>query len=124
MTTPFSDDSLLPKAAPPMPVSPHGEATVLRSEHALWQRRAGVAAEVAAELARATRLLEGSARNNRFGDCIEGQQFTSSLRGALSSLSEQWRTLAINTDVLSDQCLVASSEIEHADSQGAADIEA
>ncbi|ASR03324.1 hypothetical protein GCWB2_12635 [Gordonia rubripertincta] len=87
MTTPFSDDSLLPKAAPAMPVSPHGNDYVLRSERAQWERRAAVAAEVAETLDTVFSDLKPVGKSNHLGDCVEGRDVTAGLRRALASLS-------------------------------------
>lgn len=68
MSTPFSDDSLLPKPAPAMPVSPHGDEYLLRSARAQWERRATVAADAASELKKAFNSLSAPIEANHSGN--------------------------------------------------------
>ncbi|ATD70964.1 hypothetical protein CNO18_12505 [Gordonia sp. 1D] len=122
MTTPFSDDSLLPKPAPAMPVSPHGNEHLLRSERAQWERRAAVATDAAAELDMASKLLRGVAWNNYLGECTEGIGVYGALRSAVVSLREQVSHQADTAMALGNQCSTAASEIDDADRHGAAGI--
>ncbi len=73
VSTPFSDDSLLPKPAPAMPVSPHGDEYLLRSARAQWERRATVAADAASELKKAFNSLSAPIEANHFGGMHRGK---------------------------------------------------
>lgn len=122
MTTPFADDSLLPEAGPEILVSPHGRATVLRSERADWERRAAAAMSAATALAEASTSLSGAARTNYFGDCIEGRAFHESLVGALGRLAEALNDHLDKARQLGAQCRSAAESIETSDDRGAAGI--
>ncbi|MDV7102681.1 hypothetical protein R4227_21920 [Gordonia amicalis] len=123
MSTPFSDDSLLPKPAPAMPVSPHGGEYLLRSERALWERRAAVASDVSSQLIEAIEKLRDAARYNHFGKCNEGEDFFTGLTLVLNSLTSQWTEQSSRADELSLACTRAAGDIEDADSSGAARLE-
>lgn len=123
MTTPFSEDSLLPKPAPAMPVSPHGHEYLLRSERALWERRAAVAGDAAVELAKAKRLLAGAGRTNKLGECTEGRDVTRAVRSVIESLSAQLTDQTLQAKALSEQCRSAASEFEDTDARGAVNLE-
>lgn len=119
MSTPFADDSLLPRAVPEMPVSPHGPGTILRSERADWERRAAAANSAASQLAEAARSLDPAARANWFGDCVEGRSFHEALKGSLERLSETLTEQVNRTISLSEQCRLAADRIEGVDNEGA-----
>lgn len=123
MTTPFSDDSLLPKAAPAMPASPHGCEYLLRSERALWERRAAVAADAAADLAKANSDLGNIGRANYLGDCVEGLSVYNGLTTAVTSLKKELFAQVELARDLGSQCEIAASAIENADRDGARGIE-
>ncbi|PKZ62933.1 hypothetical protein CYJ73_24535 [Gordonia terrae] len=120
MTSPFSDGTVLPMDAPPMPVSPHGELERLRSERVQWERRAAVAADAVTELDKALETLNSAVKGNYFGDCVEGHGVYEGLRRAISSLSDEVSSRSDRADRLASQCRLAASEIESADAQGAA----
>lgn len=124
MSTPFSDDSLLPKAAPAMPVSPHGDGYLLRSERAQWERRAAVAAEVAETLDTVFSDLKPVGKSNHLGDCVEGRHVTAGLRRALASLSADIAAHANQATDLARQCRSAATEFESADLAGAEGLDA
>lgn len=124
MTIPFSDDSLLPRPAPKMPVSPHGEQYTVRSERAAWEKRAAVVAEVAEELVRAKALLAGAARSNKLGDCIEGRTVARTVRSMLESFSADLTTQAARTASLATHCRSVAAEFEAADAESASELEA
>lgn len=124
MTSPFSDGPVLPMDAPPMPVSPHGEATGLRSERVLWERRAAVAADAVAELDTAYTNMRKVVRVNYFGDCVEGDGVYEGLRRAITSLMQEISSSSERTNNLASQCRLAASEIESADTRGAAQFDA
>nr|WP_223205355.1 hypothetical protein [Gordonia jinghuaiqii] len=107
-----------------MPVSPHGEATVLRSERVQWQRRENVAAESAAELDSALRDFRRAVKANYLGDCVEGIGLHDQLRSALSSLTLEISNLADEASNISAQCRKAGARFEKADADGAANIDA
>ncbi|MDV7175919.1 hypothetical protein R4144_21695 [Gordonia amicalis] len=123
MSTPFSDDSLLPKPAPAIPVSPHGEEHLLRSERAQWERRAAVAADAAADLAKASSDLGNVGRANYLGDCVEGISVYDGLTAAVKSLKEVLFAQVELARDLGSQCEIAASTFESADREGARDIE-
>lgn len=123
MTSPFSDGPVLPMDAPPMPVSPHGEATRLRSERTLWERRALVASDAEDELKRAVAQLAGTVSSNYFGDCLEGRQFSAALTRAVAGLTSELTEHAMVAGRLSVRCHHAAAAIESTDRDGAADIE-
>ncbi|MDH3009372.1 hypothetical protein [Gordonia alkanivorans] len=123
MTTPFSDDSLLPQPAPAMPVSPHGREYVVRAERAQWEQRAFVATSVRTELDEALRGLNRALTVNHFGDCTEGNDVFSAAQRALAKLSEQVTDHANTADELSRQCISAADQIEQADRGGATSFE-
>lgn len=122
MSTPFSDDSLLPRPVPAMPVSPHGDEYLLRSERALWERRAAVAADAASELTDAYNLLSAPIESNHFGDCVEGDRFFEGLVSAVSMLADQCRNHATRASLLGKQCRDAGAQIESVDREGAANL--
>ncbi|GAB84038.1 hypothetical protein GORBP_028_00420 [Gordonia rubripertincta NBRC 101908] len=124
MTTPFSDDSLLPSAAPAMPASPHGDEYQLRSERALWERRAAVAVDVAAALDTAFSDLKPVGKSNHLGDCVEGRDVTAGLRRAVISLSADIAAYANQATDLARQCRTAATEFESTDLAGAEGIDA
>lgn len=105
-----------------MPVSPHGDEYVLRSERALWERRAAAAADAASELTEAYDLLSAPIESNHFGDCLEGDQFFEGLVSAVSMLADQCRDHATRASLLSKQCRDAGAQIEGVDQQGAASL--
>lgn len=119
MTIPFSDDSLLPRPAPKMPVSPHGEQYTVRSERAAWEKRAAVVAEVAEELDRAFSDLKQVGKANFLGDCVEGQAVYNGLRQVIASLTVDIRSFANQSIALASQCRGAATDFEHADAQSA-----
>ena len=120
VTSPFSDGTVPTIDAPPMPVSPHGELTRLRSERAQWERRAAVAADAVAELDTALLTLNRAVKGNYFGDCVEGLGVYEGLRRAISSLSDEISSRSDRANRLASQCRLAASEIESADTEGAA----
>lgn len=120
VTSPFSDGTVPTFDAPPMPVSPHGELTRLRSERAQWERRAAVAADAVAELDTALLTLNRAVKGNYFGDCVEGLGVYEGLRRAISSLSDEISSRSDRANRLASQCRLAASEIESADTEGAA----
>lgn len=122
MSTPFADDSLLPQAVPEMPVSPHGRATILRSEREDWERRAAVAEQVTNELTIALEGLNSILRSNYFGDCREGEGVFDGLTRATALLSSDLTRGVHRAWALGEQCRVAATSIEQADMDGAADI--
>lgn len=122
MSTPFSDGIVQPMDAPPMPVSPHGEATRLRSERALWERRAAVAADAMTELDSAVSLIGSVGWVNYFGDCVEGQRFHKALQTAIAALREQLSNDADSASQLGRMCVLAGEAIDASDRKGAADI--
>lgn len=105
-----------------MPISPHGEATTLRSERALWDRRAAVAADAMTELDSAVSLIGSVNWVNYFGDCVEGQQFHKALLTAVASLREQLSDNADAASHLGRMCVLAGEAIDASDRRGAADI--
>lgn len=124
MTTPFSDGTVVPMDAPPMPVSPHGGLTRLRSERVHWERRAAVAADATAELDAAFQNLKGVVRVNYFGECVEGDRFYESLRRAISSLAHEISSGSDRANHLASLCRLAASKIESADAEGAEQFDA
>lgn len=122
MTTPFSDDSVFPRLGPPVPASPDGADYQLRSERALWERRASVASDVSSELIDAVENLRDVARFNHFGKCKEGEDFFNGLTLALNSLSSQWTEQSSRADALSLASTRAAREIEDTDSSGAGNL--
>lgn len=123
MTTPFSDDSILPKPGPSTPASPHGDEYLLRSERALWERRAAVAADAAADLAKANSVLGNVGRANYLGDCVEGISVYDGLTAAVTSLKKElFAQVGLARD-LGSQCEIAASTFENADREGARDFE-
>jgi hypothetical protein len=123
VTTPFSDDSVFPRLGPPVPPSSDGADYQLRSERALWERRAEVARDAAKELSAAKRLLSGSGRTNKLGECTEGRDVTKAVRSAIESLSAELTDQALRATALSEQCSSAVSSFEDVDARGAASIE-
>ncbi|WP_205635027.1 hypothetical protein [Gordonia terrae] len=107
-----------------MPVSPHGEATRLRSDRALWERRAAVAADAVAELDTAYTNLRKVVRVNYFGDCVEGDGVYEGLRRAVSSLTQEILSNSERANDLASLCKSAASDIELADTRGAAQFDA
>lgn len=105
-----------------MPVSPHGEATRLRSERALWERRAAVAADAMTELDSAVSLIGSVGWVNYFGDCVEGQRFHKALQTAIAALREQLSNDADSASQLGRMCVLAGEAIDASDRKGAADI--
>lgn len=89
MSTPFSDDSLLPKPEPAMPVSPHGDEYLLRSERAQWEKRAAVAADASSDLNDAILDLQEVGHRNAFGNCVEGESFYKGLVLAMGRLTTE-----------------------------------
>lgn len=124
MSTPFGDDSLLPRLVPDMPTSPHGRTTVLRSEQLEWERRAAVASDAAHHLATASITLGEVESTNYFGDCIEGLSFFNALTRALDQLSAQIDENLRTARGLASQCSKASQEISFTDEESALSIEA
>lgn len=124
MTSPFADGTVLPMDAPPMPVSPHGDVTKLRSDRVHWQRRAAVAEDAGMELAEAVTMVRGSFRSNYFGDCIEGRQFHVALTRALTDLAAELTHQSDTALLISKQCVHAADAIGEADDRGAQSIEA
>lgn len=105
-----------------MPVSPHGEATSLHSERALWERRAAVAADAMTELDSAVSLIGSVGWVNYFGDCMEGELFHEALQRAVASLREQLSDNADLASQLGRLCVLAGEAIDASDRNSAADI--
>jgi len=120
VTTPFSDDSLLPKPAPAMPASPDGLQYVLRSERTQWDRRASVATETAATLDSAIFDLNEVADRNVFGNCIEGTGFHNALVAVVNQLISNIDDCSRQAVALAQQCRHAGQAIAAADGNGAA----
>ncbi|SDU28911.1 hypothetical protein SAMN04488548_134361 [Gordonia westfalica] len=124
MSTPFSDDSLLPKPEPAMPVSPHGDEYLLRSERAQWEKRAAVAADASSDLNDAILDLQEVGHRNAFGNCVEGESFYKGLVLAMGRLTTELDGQSARALRLSRQCKDAASSFENADAHGAANLEA
>lgn len=122
MSTPFADDSLPLRATPVMPVSPHGRATVLRSERADWERRAAVAEQVTSDLTSALEALNSIVRSNYFGDCREGESVFEGLTRATAQLSSELTRGVHRASALGERCRAAAATIEEVDMEGAAEI--
>lgn len=105
-----------------MPVSPHGDVTTLRSESALWARRAAIAQDAAIEVARAVEVIQGTFRTNYFGDCVEGIRFHDALSGSLLRLVADLTEQSDRALALGEQCIDAGDGINEADAQSANSI--
>lgn len=123
MTIPFSDDSLLPRPAPKMPVSPHGEQYTVRSERAAWEKRATVVAEVAEELDSAVVRLTSTRWTNHFGDCAEGIAVYERATSAVASLANSLSSLSDSASELARLSRRAGESFEASDTASARDIE-
>lgn len=123
VSTPFEDDSLLPRPVPDMPISPHGRSTILRSERLAWEQRAAVASDAAHHLTGASIALGEVESTNYFGDCIEGDNFFNAFTRALDQLSTQIDENLRTARSLASQCLQASQQISSTDEESALSIE-
>lgn len=98
-----------------MPVSPHGDEYLLHSERALWEKRAEVAADVAATLDAVFFDLKPVGKSNLLGECIEGRDVTAGLRRAITALSVDIAAHANHATDLAQQCRNAATEFEVTD---------
>ncbi|GAB98517.1 hypothetical protein GONAM_02_00390 [Gordonia namibiensis NBRC 108229] len=107
-----------------MPSSPDGADYQLRSERALWEKRADVAAEVAATLDGAFFDLKSVGKSNHLGDCVEGRDVTAGLRRAITALSTDIAAQANRASDLAHQCRGAATDFEATDVAGAEGFDA
>ncbi len=89
-----------------------------------WERRAKVAADGAAGLQEAIRMLHRVSSDNKFGDLVEGIEVANRLANLLTTwrgnLEAQWQSL----ESLATRCTAASEELGAADSHSADDLKA
>ncbi|QUD81647.1 hypothetical protein J8M97_17965 [Gordonia polyisoprenivorans] len=114
-TTP--PDTSIPRGNPEL-----GDGGVVQVIDAEWKRRAGVARNLAAELADARRSLTDVRRQNHYGRCKEGGEFHARVVEFIDTLTEEIKLKETGLLGLSDQCSLAQFELTGADSTAANDI--
>lgn len=88
---------------------------VVRLTQGEWERRAAVAEEAAALLAGAADRVLVISKNNKFGECVEGEGMHSALMSALHTIQETWTAQAAAAQIIATSCTSASETLTAAD---------
>ena len=88
---------------------------VVRLTQGEWERRAAVAEEAAALLAGAAQSLELVAKQNAFGDCVEGNGMHETMAEALAKFRSTVVSRAVEAAEISESCYGAAKSLQSAD---------
>ncbi|WP_205741497.1 hypothetical protein [Gordonia polyisoprenivorans] len=110
-------DTSVPRGNPEL-----GDGGVVQVIDAEWKRRAGVARNLAAELAKAQSDLSALAIENHYGTVSEGSNFSRRVRTFVDQLSFEIGNMKTRCESLSAQCENAHQELANTDEENASDF--